>query len=283
MSSRTGASSRALVYLFTLGLGLFAAVYLALLGRAWWISSISLVDITESWSGLSLREHMAWGWVLYTLLVGALAVAAFTIRRRDALALIPMCFALPLLLSDHAHGFYEVAFIQPWLPREGPAFERFYSELHVPEQIWRAFMCVLLLAIGWCAHGIAARSSRSAYRWAMGVALVTGLLLAWLSLGVGIIGRDGERANAMYLGVIVIGIAGAFIAQFRPQGMARALIATAAAQAVAAAIAVFGGLGRPWSGALELILLNGFFIALFLGSAWLFRRAAAGPEALPVN
>lgn len=40
------------------------------------------------------------------------------------------------------------------------------------------------------------------------------------------------------------------------------------------AIAVFGGLGRPWSGPLELILLNGFFVALFLASAWLFRRAA---------
>jgi hypothetical protein len=33
-------------------------------------------------------------------------------------------------------------------------------------------------------------------------------------------------------------------------------------------------LGRPWSGPAELSLLNLFFVVLFAGSAWLFRRAA---------
>ena len=118
------------------------------------------------------------------------------------------------------------------------------------------------------------------YRFAVGVALAAALILVWLSLGVGIIGRDGDPANLMYFGVLAVGILGALIARFRPRGMARALFATAAAQTSVALIALIGGLGRPWSGPLELSLLNGFFVALFLGSAWLFRRAAHGrPEA----
>ena len=112
------------------------------------------------------------------------------------------------------------------------------------------------------------------YRFAVGIAIVAVLMIAWLSLGVGIIGRDGDPANRMYFGVIAVGIIGALIARFRPGGMARALFAMAFAQTLVGAIALNGGLGRPWSGPLELSLLNGFFVALFVGSAWLFRRTA---------
>jgi CHASE2 domain-containing sensor protein len=106
------------------------------------------------------------------------------------------------------------------------------------------------------------------------VALGAAFLLVWLSLGVGIIGADGDRANLMYFGVLAVGILGALIARFRPQGMARALVATALAQALVAVIALVLGLGDPWSPPAEIVALNGFFIALFAGSAWLFRRAA---------
>ena len=113
-----------------------------------------------------------------------------------------------------------------------------------------------------------------ARRFGIGVALAAAFLLAWVSLGVGLIGADGDPANVMYFGVIAVGIIGAFIARFEPCGMAVALFATAAAQALVAAIALFGGLGRPWSGPLEIVLSNGFFVGLFVGSGWLFRRAA---------
>lgn len=118
------------------------------------------------------------------------------------------------------------------------------------------------------------------YRLALAVALVAAALLVWLSLGVGIIGKDGDPANVMYLGVLAVGVVGALIARFRPRGMARALVATALAQATVAAIALVAGLGRPWSGPLELTLLNGFFVAAFLGAAWLFRRATSAPPSL---
>lgn len=114
----------------------------------------------------------------------------------------------------------------------------------------------------------------SLYRLAWFVAVIAALLLTWLSLGVGIIGRDGDPANRMYLGVLTVGIAGPMIARCRARGLSRALLATALAQLAVAVIALGLGLGRPWSGPLELILLNGFFVALFIASAWLFRRAA---------
>ncbi len=118
----------------------------------------------------------------------------------------------------------------------------------------------------------------STHKFAWVVAIAAVLLLVWLSLGVGIIGRDGDPANRMYFGVLAVGIVGALIARFRPQGMARALIATALAQAAVAVIALAAGLGRPWSGPLELSLLNGFFVGLFVGSAWLFNRAARAAD-----
>ena len=92
-----------------------------------------------------------------------------------------------------------------------------------------------------------------------------------MNLAVG--ARDfGQPANLMYIGVLAVGIIGAIIARFRPHGMVRALIATALAQALVAVIALIAGLGYPASPPLEILGANGFFFALFVGSA-LFRYA----------
>ena len=80
----------------------------------------------------------------------------------------------------------------------------------------------------------------------------------------------------MYIGVLAVGIIGAIIARLQPHGMTRALFVMALAQGLVAAIALSAGLGLPWSGPAEILGLNGLFIALFAGSAWLFRRAARG-------
>lgn len=119
-------------------------------------------------------------------------------------------------------------------------------------------------------------TGKTAYWSALGVALTASLFLVWLSLGVGIIGADGDPANIMYFGVIAVGLAGAVIARLQAVGMSRTLVAMAIIQTLIAVIALVGRLGLPWSGPLELILLNGFFIVVFAGSAWLFQRAARG-------
>jgi hypothetical protein len=116
--------------------------------------------------------------------------------------------------------------------------------------------------------------TRNAYRSAAGLALAAALLLIWLSLGVGIIGKDGDPANLLYFGVLAVGVIGAICARLKPHGMARALLATALAQALVAAIALIAELGLPYSPPAEIVLLNAFFIAMFAGSAWLFRSAA---------
>ncbi len=133
----------------------------------------------------------------------------------------------------------------------------------------------LLVGVG-VTYELAARNTgNTAYRAAFGVALAAAFLLVWINLAVGIIGDSGDLANLTYVGVLAVGVIGALIARFRPHGMARALFATALAQALVAMIALIAGLGSPGSGPLEILVLNGFFVALFVGSAWLFRRAAA--------
>jgi hypothetical protein len=129
------------------------------------------------------------------------------------------------------------------------------------------------------------KTQGTAYRAAVGVALAVAFLLAWVNLAVGIIGSEDDLANLMYVGVLAVGIVGAIIARFRPHGMARALFATALAQATVAVIALIFGLGLPWSPPVEILAVNGFFVALFVGSALLFRyagreqpAAGAGPE-----
>lgn len=108
------------------------------------------------------------------------------------------------------------------------------------------------------------------YRLAIGLSIFTMLLLVWLSLGVGIIGADGDPANLMYFGILVIGLVGSVIVKLQPLGMARTLFVMALVQALMAVIASILGLGKPYSGAAEILLLNGFFVAMFGISGWLF-------------
>jgi hypothetical protein len=133
---------------------------------------------------------------------------------------------------------------------------------------------VLLFSAGLTYQLLARRTRNPAYRAGVGVAVIAALALVWMNLAVGLIGSEDNPANLMYVGVLAVGMIGAFVARFQPRGMARALFAAALAQALVAVIALIGGLGSPWSGALEILALNAFFIALFAGSAWLFRRAA---------
>ena len=139
----------------------------------------------------------------------------------------------------------------------------------------------MLVAAGGTFELAARMTGNNAYRAAVGVALAATFILIWINLAVGIIGTEDNPANLMYGGVLAVGIISAVIARFQPHGMARALVATALAQALVAVIAIFAGLGLPWSGSLELLVLNGFFAALWLLSAWLFRKAA--PEQTPAG
>ena len=122
------------------------------------------------------------------------------------------------------------------------------------------------------------RSRGTAYRAAVGIAFAAAYFLAWASLAVGILGSEDNPANLMYIGVLAVGIGGAIIAGFRPHGMTRALFAAALAQALVPVLALT--IGRPQvtsvMGVLGVLGVNAFFVALFVGSALLFRYAARG-------
>ena len=113
--------------------------------------------------------------------------------------------------------------------------------------------------------------SNTAYRFAAGLALTAAFLIVCLNVAAGLIGiEDDDPANLLYVGVLAIGFIGAIIARFQPRGLARALFATALAQALVGAIA----LKLPNTASSEqIVILHGVFVALFAGAAWLFRYA----------
>jgi hypothetical protein len=159
------------------------------------------------------------------------------------------------------------------------------------EVVWTvadfAFAGVLLVGTGLIYELAARKAAMIAYRAAVGVALAAAFILIWLTGAVGIIGSEDNNANLMYGGVLAVGLVGAIIVRFRSRGLALAMIATALVQVLVGVLALIGGLGAtgprwPW----DVVGLTGFFAALWLGSAWLFRRAACqlpaaggGPEA----
>ena len=114
-----------------------------------------------------------------------------------------------------------------------------------------------------------------AYRLAVGSSILTALLLVWIIGAVGLIGVEGDPFDRLYGGVLAIGIVGALVARFRPRGMARAMAATAVAQGLVAGVALLVGKQHvPASSVLEIVLLNGFYVVLWVASAWLFSKAA---------
>jgi hypothetical protein len=139
-----------------------------------------------------------------------------------------------------------------------------------------AFAGALVVGVGVTFELALRMTGNRAYRAAVAVALAAAFILVWVNAAVGIIGSEDNPANMMFGGVLAVGIIGAIVARFRPGGMARVLVAMALAQALVALIATAARLGLPASGPLELLALNGFFVALWLISARLFWSAARG-------
>lgn len=133
------------------------------------------------------------------------------------------------------------------------------------------FAGMLAAAVG--AFELTVRMTGShAYRAAAGLAIATAFILVWANGAVGFIGDENNPANLMYAGVVGVGVLGALVSRFKPQGMARAMVATAGAQAAVAAVALIAGLAPsgpnpPW----DTLVLTGLFATLWLISAWLFR------------
>jgi len=139
-----------------------------------------------------------------------------------------------------------------------------------------AIFGALLLGSGVTYELAARKTGNIAYKIAVGIAILAAFLLFWINGAVGIIGNEDNDANLMYHGVVLIGLIGAFVGRFEPRGMARAMFATAIAQALVAVIALVAGWGS--SGPIwprGVLGMTAIFVTLWLGSALLFRRAAS--------
>ena len=119
-------------------------------------------------------------------------------------------------------------------------------------------------------------SGRMACRAGAAVALATGFLEVWMNLAVGIVGSTDNAQNQGFFGVVVAAGACAFVAKLRPDGMARAMLATAGVQALLGlmvATAPITARVEPM-GPSGVLMLTGMFTALWLVSAGLFHMSA---------
>ena len=140
----------------------------------------------------------------------------------------------------------------------------------------------LLFGIGFTYELVTRNRDAIAYRAAVGIAFAAAFLLTW---GNFVQFVDVNRAAVMYFGVPVVGVIGAAVARLQPKGMARALFATALAQALVLAAALMILMTRnpqvaSWTPPeLRGFGGNAFFVLLFAVSALLFRKAASGESA----
>lgn len=106
------------------------------------------------------------------------------------------------------------------------------------------------------------------YRIAFGLATATGFLTVWVNLAVGMLGDENDAINLMFAGVLCVAAAGALLARFRAQGLARAMFATAIAQLAAVGVAL------PMAFAARELALTAMFALPWLAAGLLFRLAA---------
>lgn len=117
---------------------------------------------------------------------------------------------------------------------------------------------------------VARRAPGFAHRAGTAIAIAGGLLLFWANLAVGFIGDEDHPANLAFYALLLAGLAGGFVAGFRPRGLARVLFAMAAGQVAIGLIAILAQLDDP----IGIAKLTGLFTAIWLAAGLLFRHAS---------
>lgn len=113
---------------------------------------------------------------------------------------------------------------------------------------------------------LAVRISRNwSYRGGAALGLATGFLLLWSNASVGYIGDDSPY-NLVFFLIVGVAFLGSLASRFRARGMAVTMLAAGIAHAVA------GAIGAPQDPVTVPITM--VFTAMWLASAWLFRKAA---------
>ena len=146
---------------------------------------------------------------------------------------------------------------------------RFTSEVN-----WTAFDFAVFGAMLAIAGGACELVARAAGGWwsraAFGFTIATAFFFVWVSLGVGIIGGDGDPANMLFVPVAATLTIGAVVARLKPQRMVVAMLGVILVHALITTIAFALKLGHGSNQPPKLLYVNAFFIVLWLCCAFMF-------------
>ena len=119
---------------------------------------------------------------------------------------------------------------------------------------------------------MASNAGRNAYFFGAAVAVAVSLLTIWMRM----VGSEDNPANLGYFGIVFTGVACAFTARLRAEGMARAMLATAGAQTVIGTFVATAPISArvEQHGVAGVVAQAGLFVALWLVSAALFWRSS---------
>jgi hypothetical protein len=118
-------------------------------------------------------------------------------------------------------------------------------------------------------------SPNVAYRIASGLTFGAAFLMIWANLAVGLIGSGPNLSNMMYMAVPAAAILGTFLSKFNAAAMERTMYATTVLLVIVTIIAFLANMDEyPGSSAIEILAVSGFFAALFIVSALIFRYAS---------
>lgn len=139
-----------------------------------------------------------------------------------------------------------------------------------PEVDWTASDFVIwgiMLTAACSLYELAARMSGNGfYRAGFGLAVVTGFLITWSNLAVGIIGNEDDLVNLLFFALLGCGFIGAALTGFRAKGLALVMTGLGSAQLLIALVAF--GAGWDARGATFSLV----FVGLWFTSAALFRQ-----------
>lgn len=141
-------------------------------------------------------------------------------------------------------------------------------------------MGTLLFGTGLTYELISRKAGNTAYKAAVGIAVFAGLILIWGNLAVGLIGSEDNPVNGLYFVLLFIGAISAAVVQLEPKKMARVMFMLAIGQALIPVIALVTPLSPNISGednfapgVLQVFILNGVFVMMFIASGLLFQHA----------
>ncbi|HLN52387.1 MAG TPA: hypothetical protein VK212_01680 [Lentimicrobium sp.] len=134
---------------------------------------------------------------------------------------------------------------------------------------------VLLFGAGFSYALLARKQRKIVAKAATALTVGTGLFLVWSNLAVGIIGNENNPINLAYFAVLAFLIVKTILANFQVQRMVKVLYGTAIAQIIVTIIALLTGQQHALESSVkEILMVNAFFVFLWIVSALLYEFAA---------